>query len=163
MTRGRRKRKKKKKRKERERGDEKSHVKGDRVVGQVDNSGHRPFIPPQIWTVNDFYPTMSQKVFNTLHDCHQIPKHIPFHLPRKFERCYSRKMTDIGMHDAMFIAGLRLPLTELHHKLANYLGLFVSQLAPNTWRIFIGAEVIWGQLSGGNCWLTINEFFFLLL
>ena len=72
-------------------------------------------------------------------------------------------MTDIGMHDAMFIAGLRLPLTELHHQLANYLGLFVSQLAPNTWRIFIGAEVIWGQLSGGNCWLTINEFFFFII
>ena len=56
----------------------------------------------------------------------------------------------MGMYDAMFVLRLRLPLTDLHHQLAIYLGLFVSQIAPNAWRIFIGAEVIWGQLSGGN-------------
>ena len=56
----------------------------------------------------------------------------------------------MGMYDAMFVLRLRLPLTDLHHQLAIYLGLFVRQIAPNAWRIFIGAEVIWGQLSGGN-------------
>ena len=74
---------------------------------------------------------MSQKVFNPLRDRHQIPEHIPFHLPRKFERCYSRKMADIGMFDTMFTVGLRLPLTELHYQLANYLGLSINQIAPN--------------------------------
>ena len=44
--------------------------------------------------------------------------------------------------DAMFAAGLRLPLIELHRQLANYLGLSVSQIAPNAWRIFIRAEVL---------------------
>ena len=57
---------------------------------------------------------------------------------------------DVGMYDAMFTIGLRLPLTDLHRQLANYLGLSISQIAPNSWRIFIGAKVIWGQLSGGN-------------
>ena len=46
------------------------------------------------------------------------------------------------MYYAMFAAGLRLPLTELHHQLANYPGLSVSQIALNAWRIFLGAEVI---------------------
>ena len=46
------------------------------------------------------------------------------------------------MYDAMVMAGLRLPLTELHCHLANYLGLSIRQIAPNPWRIFIGAEVI---------------------
>ena len=64
------------------------------------------------------------------------------------------------MYDAMFAVGLRLPLTELYRQLANYLGLFVSQIAPNAWRIFLGAEVIWGQLSGGNRRLTLDEFFY---
>lgn len=36
----------------------------DRAVGQVDDNGPRPFILPLIWTVNDFYPSMSQEVFN---------------------------------------------------------------------------------------------------
>ena len=57
---------------------------------------------------------------------------------------------DVGMYDAMFTVGLRLPLTDLHRQLANYLGLSISQIAPNSWRIFIGVKVIWGQLSGGN-------------
>ena len=37
----------------------------------------RPFILPKKWTVNDFLPTMSNKVFNTLCDCYQIPDNIP--------------------------------------------------------------------------------------
>lgn len=99
---------------------------------------------PKIWTVNNFYPTMSQKVFNTLRDHHQIPNNIPICLLGKFERCCSGKTMNVKMYDAMFIVGLRMPLTKLHRQLANCLGLFVSQIAPNAWRIFIGAEVIWG-------------------
>ena len=57
----------------------------------------------------------------------------------------------VGMYDAMFAAGLRLPLMTLHHQLVNFLGLSISQIAPNAWRIFIGVEILWGRLSGGNC------------
>jgi len=82
----------------------------------------------------------------------------PLWLPKKFKRCYLGRIANVGMY--MFTMGLRLPLTKLHCQLANYLGLSVSQLAPNAWRILIGAEVIWGQLSGGNRHLTLNEFFY---
>jgi len=102
---------------------------------------------------------MSDKVFKTLRVLYQIPNDIPNRLPGKFEKCYSRKTADVGMYDAMFAEGLRLPLTALHHQLANFLGLSVSQIAPNAWRIFIGAEILWGRLSGGNRQLTIDEFF----
>ena len=71
-----------------------------------------------------------------------------------------RKTADVGVYYAMFAAGLRLPLTELHHQLANYPGLSVSQITLNAQRIFLGAEVIWGQLSGGNLRHTLNEFFY---
>ena len=74
----------------------------------------RPLILPKKWMVNDFLPTMSDKVFNTLCDCYQIPDNIPICLPRKFEKCYSGKTVDVSMYDAMFAAGLRLPLTALH-------------------------------------------------
>ena len=106
--------------------DEGDYGEGDGAVSHVDSSNHRPFILLMIWTVNDFYTTMSPKVFNTLHNCYQIPEHIPLQLPRKFEKCYSGKTTDIGMYDAMFTVGLRLLLIELHCQLTNYLGLFVS-------------------------------------
>lgn len=84
---------------------------------------------------------MSSKVFNTLRDC------------------YTGRTADVCMYDAMFAARLRLPLTDLYYQLANFLGLFISHIAPNASRIFIGAEVIWGQLSGGNHQLTLDEFF----
>ena len=41
-------------------------------VSQVDSDGPRPFILPLIWTVNDFYPTISPNVFKKLRDCFQI-------------------------------------------------------------------------------------------
>lgn len=135
--------------------------KGDEeMVGQVDGDGLRPFILPLIWTVNNFNLTMSANVFNKLREHFQIPENIPIRLPRKLKKCYLRKTVNVGMYDAMFAAGLRLPLMELHRQLSNYLVLSVSQIAPNAWRIFLGAEVIWGQLNGGNRHLTLNEFFY---
>ena len=92
--------------------------------------------------VNDFKPMMMTKIFNNLRDCYQILDNIPIHLPGKHERCYSRKIADIGMYDAMFVTGLRLPLMALHHQSAIFLSLSVSQIAPNAWRIFIGAKIL---------------------
>ena len=70
---------------EEEESDEGSHEESDESIDQMDGRGNRPFILPKIWTVNNFYPTMSQRVFNTLQDRHQIPNNIPIHLPSKFE------------------------------------------------------------------------------
>ena len=129
---------------EEEESDEKGKEESNESIDQTNEIDNRPFIPPKIWTVNDFYPTMSQRVFITFRDHHQIPDNIFICLLGKFERCYSGKTTDVGMYNAMFTVGLRLPLTKLYHQLTNYLGLSVSQITPNAWRIFIDAEVIWG-------------------
>ena len=64
------------------------------------------------------------------------------------------------MYDVMFAARLRLPLTALHRHLVDYLGLFISQIAPNVWRTFIGARILWGSLSGGNRQLMLDKFFY---
>lgn len=77
--------------------------------------GHtHPFILPKMWTVNDFKQMMTANIFKNLRDRYQIPNHIPIYLLEKFKKCYLRKTVDVGMHDAMFAAGLRLPLTTLH-------------------------------------------------
>ena len=126
-------------------------------VGPGDN---RPFILPAEWAVNKFLPLISDKVFKELRIRYQIPEHIPICLPRKNRRCYSGRTADVGMYDATFAARLRLPLTALHRQLANFLGLSVSQITPNAWRTFTGAEKLWGSLSGGNRQLTLDEFFY---
>ena len=82
------------------------------------------------------------------------------HSPRKNKQCYTGRTEDVDMYDTMFSAGLRLPLTTLQHQLADFMGLSISQIAPNAWRIFIGAEILWGCLSGGNCQLSLDEFFY---
>ena len=130
-------------------------------VGSSGNpgSGHtHPFILPQMWIVNDFLPKMTTNIFKNLRDRFQIPNHIPIRFPGNFEKCYSGETADVGMYDAT-LAGLRLPLMALHRQLANFLGLSVNQITPNAWRIFIGVEILWGHLSGGNRQLTLDEFF----
>ena len=85
---------------------------------------------------------MSNKIFGELRTRYQIPDHIPIRLPEENETCYSGRIADVGMYDAMFAAGLRLPLTALNRQLADFLGLSVTQIAPNAWRTFIGAEIL---------------------
>ena len=126
-------------------------------VGPGDNS---PFILLAEWAVNKFLPSMSDKIFSELRVRYQIPEHIPIRLPYENKKCYTGRTTDVGMHDAMFAARLRLPLTALHCQLVDYLGLSVSQITSNTWRTFIGEEILWGSLSGGNRQLTLDEFFY---
>ena len=126
-------------------------------MGLGDN---RPFILLAEWAVNKFLPSMSDKIFKELRVWYQIPEHIPICLPYENEKCYTGRRTNVGMYDSMFAAGLRLPLTALHCQLVDYLGLSVSQIAPNAWRTFIGVEILWGSLSGGNRQLTLDEFFY---
>ena len=128
-------------------------------LGSLGDGHTRPFILLKMWTVNDFLPTMTANIFKNLRDRYQIPDHIPIHLLGKFKKCYSRKTENVGMYDAMFVAGLRLPLTTLHCQLVNFLGLSISQIAPNAWKIFIRAEILWGCLSGGNRQLSLDESF----
>ena len=103
---------------------------------------------------------MSDRVFKELRTRYQIPDHISIRLPREKEKCYTRMTANVGMYSAVLAVGLRLPLTALHRQLVDFMGLSVSQISPNTWRTFIGAEVLWGRLSGGNHRLSLDEFFY---
>ena len=93
------------------------------MEGPGDN---RPFILPEDWVINKFFPRMSDKVFRELRIRYQIPDHIPIHVPRENESCYLGRTADVGMYDAMFAVGLRLPLTTIHHQLADFLGLSIT-------------------------------------
>ena len=85
----------------------------------------------------------------------QIPDNVPIRKGDLGEKCYDGRSSDVGFYEAAFIARLRLPLSTLHCRLVSNLGMSVTQITPNT----IEAKVLWGQLSGGNCSLTLEEFF----
>ena len=114
---------------ERESGSDGDEDDGDEESCEGTSGGpgdNRPFILSEDWAVNKFLSMMSDRVFKELHSRYQIPDYIPISLPRENERCYSGRTADVGMYDAMFAAGLRLPLLTLHHQLADFLGLSVS-------------------------------------
>ena len=111
--------------------DEEDDGEGSCEGASVGLGENRPFILPGEWVVNKFLPSMSEKIFKELHVRYQIPEHIPIRLVKENEKCYTGRTADVGMYGAMFATGLRLPLMALHRQLVDYLGLSVSQIAPN--------------------------------
>ena len=122
-------------------------------------NGLREFILLPLWTVNDFRSTIKQKQFDTLKEKFQIPVNIPICLPYKSEKCYYKGADDVGVYEQMLKVGLRFPLSTLHRCLLQYLGLVVTQISPNAWRVFLSAEVLYGVLSKEARRMTVEEFF----
>ena len=105
--------------------------------------------------VNDFTSTIKESHFKTLRDKYQILDNIPIRLPYKLEKCYYDGIEGVGVYEQMLKAGLRFPLSSLHHQLFQHLGLSVNQISLNAWRVFIGVEVLYGAMFEGARRLTV--------
>ena len=110
------------------------------------------------WTVNAFTSTIKEAHFKTLRANYQILDYIPTRLPYKSEKCYYEGVDGVEVYEQVFKAGLRFPLNSFHHKLLKYLGLSVSQILPNAWRVFVAMEVLYGAMSNSARSLTVREF-----
>lgn len=97
----------------------------------IDANGVREFIMLPEWTVNYFVSTIKENHFKILRENYQIPENIPIRLPYTLEKCYYDGIEGVGIHEQMLKAGLRLPLSTLHHELLKCLGLSVNQVSPN--------------------------------
>ena len=62
------------------------------------------------------------------------------------------------MYEQMLKAGLRFPLSTLHRELLKYLGLSVTQISPNAWRVFIAMKTLYGAMTDGARRLMVSEF-----
>ena len=126
------------------------------VVGTV---GLREFVMLPEWTVNSFTSTIKEAHFKTLRANYQIPDYISIRLPYKSKKCYYEGVDGVGVYKQVLKAGLRFPLNSLHRELLKYLGLSVSQISPNAWRVFIAMEVLYEAMSNSSRSLTVQEFF----
>ena len=135
-------------------GNAKSPIRS--VIGP---DGLRQFLLPLMWSINNFNSIIKRPHFETFRDRYQIPINVPICLPFKFEKCYYQDVEDVGVYEQMFKAGLRLPLSTLHRRLLQYLGIAVTQITPNSWRVFLGAKVLYRVLTNGERKLTVEEFF----
>ena len=104
----------------------------------IDPDGLREFIMLHLGTVNDFRSLIKESHFKTLRAKYQIPDNIPLYLPYKSQKCYYKGVEGVGAYEQMLKAGLRFPLSSLHHHLLQYLGLAVTQISPNAWRSCTG-------------------------
>ena len=129
------------------------------IQSVIGPDGLREFILLPLWTVNDLISKIKETHFKTLRDRYQILDNIPTRLPYKSEKCYYEGLEDLGVYEQMLKAGLRFPLSTLHHCLLQYLGLSVNHISPNAWRVFLSVEVLYGAMSDWARRLTVEEFF----
>ena len=122
-------------------------------------NGFREFIMIPLWTINDFNSSIKQTHFNTLREKYQIPANMLICLPFKHEKCYYRGLEDVDVYKQMLKVGLRFPLSAFHRCLLQYLGLSVTQISPNAWRVFLEAEVLYGVMFDGAQRMKVEEFF----
>ena len=101
------------------------------LIFVIGADGLREFIMLPEWTVNNFKSTIKEKHFNTFRDNFQIPNNILIRLPYKSKKCYYEGVEGVRVYEKMLKAGLRFPLSSLHHELLKYLGLSVNQVSPN--------------------------------
>ena len=129
-----------------------------RIKSVLGANGLREFVMLPEWTVNAFTSTNKEPHFKTLKANYQIPDYIPIRLPYKSEKCYYEGVDGVGVYEQVLKADLRFPLSSLHRELLKYLGLSVSQISPNAWRVFIAIEVLYGAMSNGARSLAVQEF-----
>ena len=127
-----------------------------RIKSIVGTDRLREFVMLPEWMVNYFTSTIKEAHFKTLRANYQIPDYISIRLPYKSEKCYYDD--DVGVYEQVLKAGLRFPLNYLHCELLKYLGLSVSQISLNAWRVFIAMEVLYGAMLNGARLLTVREF-----
>ena len=121
-------------------------------------NGLREFIMLPEWTVHKFTSVIKEKHFSTFRANFQIPDYIPIRLSCISEKCYYEGVESVGVYEQMLKPGLRFPLSTLHRELLNYLGLSVTQISPNAWRVFIAMEILYGAMTDGARKLTVHEF-----
>ena len=138
-----------------EEGSDDSNQEIKSVVG-VDEL--REFVMLPEWTVNNFKSTIKEVHFKTLRAIYQTLDHIPICLPYKSEKCYYDGVDNVGVYEQALKARLRFPLNALKRELLQHLGLSVSQISPNAWRVFIAIEVLYRAMFGGSRSLTKREF-----
>ena len=120
--------------------------------------GLREFIMLPEWTVHKFTSVIKEKHFSTFRAIFQILDYISIRLPYVSEKCYYEGVDIVGVYEQVLKAGLRFPLSTLHRELLKYLGLSITQISPNAWRVFIAMEILYGAMTNDARRLTVREF-----
>ena len=101
----------------------------------------------------------SEQRLSNLRTWYQIPDEFNLRLPVRREWCCNPRF-GIGIYKAYFSGGFRLPLNTFARELL--VRLCICQFNPNAWRLIISMQILWREVFGGDCPLTVDESLFLL-
>ena len=101
----------------------------------------------------------SKQRLNNLRAWYQISDELNPRLPIRGEWCYNPRF-GVGVYEAYFLGGFRLPLNAFTRELLVRLGLGICQFNPNAWRLVISMQILWGEVFGRDRPLTVDEFLF---
>ena len=104
---------------------------------------------------------INKQRLNNLRAWYQIPDEPNPRLPVHGEWCCNPHF-GVGVYEAYFLGGFRLPLNVFARELLVRLGIGICQFNPNAWRLVISMQVLWNEVFGRDCPLTMDEFLFLL-
>ena len=90
---------------------------------------------------------------------YQIPDELNPRLPGCGEWCCNPRF-GVGVYEAYFLGGFRLPLNAFARELLVRLGLGICQFNPNAWRLVISMQILWSEVFGKDRPLTVDEFLF---
>ena len=101
----------------------------------------------------------SEQRLSNLRTWYQIPDEFNPRLPVRGEWCCNRRF-GVGIYEAYFLGGFRLPLNSFARELLVKLGLGICQFNPNAWRLIIFMQILWREAFGGDRPLTVDKFLF---
>ena len=101
----------------------------------------------------------NEQRLNSLRTWYQIPDELNPRLPVHGEWCCNPRF-GVGVYEAYFLGGFKLPLNAFARELLVRLGLGICQFNPNAWRLIISMQILWMEVFGGDHPLTVDEFLF---
>ena len=84
--------------------------------------------------------TNEQRLSN-LRTWYQIPDEFNHRLPVRGEWCCNPRF-GVGVYEAYFLGGFRLPLNSFARELLVRLGLGICQFNPNAWRLIMSMQIL---------------------
>ena len=102
---------------------------------------------------------MSEQRLNNLRAWYQILYELNLRLPVRREWC-CYPCFEVGVYEAYFLGGFRLPMNAFARELLVRLGLGICQFNPNAWRLVISMQILWSEVFGRDSPLTVDEFLF---
>ena len=101
----------------------------------------------------------NEQRLNNLRAWYQILDELNPRLSLRGEWCCNPRF-GVGLNEAYFLGGFRLPLNAFARELLVRLGLGICQFNPNVWRLVISMQILWSEVFGRDRPLTVDEFLF---